>query len=116
MLNRGSNNAPYWRGVAQIAYPQNQKPIAGVQVSFTLSTKKVDDVIVIKASGRLTTGAPLILLRDTIRRFSNDGALKFVLDLNEVSHIDSAALGELVSSYTSLRSRNGDIKLLLQGR
>ena len=85
-------------------------------MNFSLSTKKVEDVVVITAAGRLTTGEPVLLLRDTIGKLSDGGAREFVLDLSEVSHIDSAALGELVSAYTMLRNRNGDIKLVLPGR
>ena len=44
--------------------------------------------------------------------FAEDGNLKFLLNLGAVSYIDSAGLGELITSYTSLRRRGGDVKLL----
>lgn len=85
-------------------------------MNFSLSPKKVEGAIVIVASGRLTTGEPVLLLRDMIRNFLDEGERNFVLDLSQVSYIDSAALGELVSVYTRVRNRNGDIKLTLPRR
>jgi anti-sigma B factor antagonist len=63
-------------------------------------------------SGRLMIGEPVLLLRNTIRRFLEDGAQKYILNLGEVSHIDSGGLGELVATYTSVRNKGGDVKLL----
>lgn len=81
-------------------------------MSFSLNTRKVGDVIVVDMSGRLSIGEAVLLLRSTVRRFVEDGSRKFVLNLGSVSHIDSAGLGELVSTYSSLRNRGGDAKLL----
>lgn len=81
-------------------------------MSFTLNTRKVDDVTIVDMSGRLTIGEAVLLLRNTTRRFIEDGGLKFILNLGGVSHIDSAGLGELISIFTSVRNRKGDVKLL----
>jgi anti-sigma B factor antagonist len=81
-------------------------------MAFSLNTRKAGDVVIIDMSGRLSIGEAVLLLRTTIRRFLEDGTLKFVLNLGNVSHIDSAGLGELVSTYTSVRNRSGDAKLL----
>jgi anti-sigma B factor antagonist len=53
-----------------------------------------------------------LLLRNTTRRFIEDGTLKLILNLGGVSHIDSAGLGELIAIFTSVRNRKGDVKLL----
>jgi anti-sigma B factor antagonist len=42
----------------------------------------------------------------------NDGARQFVLNLGDVAYIDSSGLGELVSAYTTVRNKQGDVKLL----
>jgi anti-sigma B factor antagonist len=63
-------------------------------------------------SGKLTAGEAVLLLRDTVRRFIEDGSRKFLLNLGSVSYIDSAGLGELISTYTTLRNKSGDVKLL----
>ena len=81
-------------------------------MSFTLNTRKVGDVVIIDMSGRLAIGEAVLLLRNTSRRFIEDGSSKFVLNLGSVSHIDSAGLGELISIYTSVRNKQGDVKLL----
>jgi anti-sigma B factor antagonist len=81
-------------------------------MSFTLNTRKVDDVVIVDMSGRLTIGEAVLLLRNTTRRFIEDGTQKFILNLGGVSHIDSAGLGELISIFTSVRNRKGDVKLL----
>ena len=63
-------------------------------------------------NGRLMIGEAVLLLRNTLRRFTEDGTKKFILNLGNVAHIDSAGLGELVTTYTSVRNRGGDVKLL----
>ena len=54
----------------------------------------------------------MLQLRDNIRGFIDDGDLRFILNLGDVSYIDSSGLGELVSTYTTVRNRQGDVKLL----
>jgi anti-sigma B factor antagonist len=63
-------------------------------------------------SGRLTIGEPVLLLRETLRVQVNDGCRQFILNLGDVSYIDSSGLGELVSAYTTVRNKQGDVKLL----
>ena len=70
-------------------------------MSFSLNTRTVDGVVVVDMSGKLTIGEPVLSLRQAIKRFVDDGSLKFVLNLGDVSYIDSSGLGELVTSYTS---------------
>jgi anti-sigma B factor antagonist len=81
-------------------------------MSFTLNTRKADDVVIVDMSGRLAIGEAVLLLRNTTRRFIEDGTLKLILNLGGVSHIDSAGLGELIAIFTSVRNRKGDVKLL----
>ena len=80
-------------------------------MSFSLNTRKVDGVVVVDMTGRLAAGEAVLLLRNTVRRFVEDGSKKFVLNLGDVSHIDSSGLGELVTTYTTIRNRQGDVKL-----
>ncbi len=81
-------------------------------MSLNVKTRKVDGVVVVDMSGRLTIGEPVLLLRETLRVQVNDGSKKFVLNLGDVSYIDSSGLGELVSAYTTVRNKQGDVKLL----
>jgi anti-sigma B factor antagonist len=81
-------------------------------MSLTVKTRKVDNSVVVDMSGRLTIGEPVLLLRETVRVLVNDGARNFVLNLGDVSYIDSSGLGELVSLFTTVRNKQGDVKLL----
>jgi anti-sigma B factor antagonist len=81
-------------------------------MSLTVKTRKVDNSVVVDMSGRLTIGEPVLLVRETIRVLVNDGVRNFVLNLGDVSYIDSSGLGELVSLFTTVRNKQGDVKLL----
>lgn len=81
-------------------------------MALSVNTRKVDGVVVVDMSGRLTAGEPVLLLRNTVRSFVEDGNIKFLLNLGNVSYIDSSGLGELITTYTSMRNRQGDVKLL----
>ena len=81
-------------------------------MSLNVKTRKVDSVIVVDLSGRLTIGEPVLLLRETLRVQVNEGVRHFILNLGDVSYIDSSGLGELVSAYTTIRNKQGDVKLL----
>jgi anti-sigma B factor antagonist len=86
--------------------------IEGGHMSLNVKTRKVDGITVVDMSGRLTIGEPVLLLRETLRVQVNDGNRQFVLNLGDVSYIDSSGLGELVSAYTTVRNKQGDVKLL----
>jgi len=81
-------------------------------MSLAIKTRKLDGVVVVEISGRLTIGEPVQSLRETIRGFVDDGDVRFVLNLGNVGYIDSSGLGELVSTYTTIRNRQGDVTLL----
>jgi anti-sigma B factor antagonist len=81
-------------------------------MSLSVKTRKVGNAVVVDMSGRLTTGEPVLMLRETVRVQVNEGARSIVLNLGDVSYIDSSGLGELVSVYTTVRNRQGDVKLL----
>ena len=81
-------------------------------MSLNVRTRKVDGVVIVDMSGRLTIGEPVLLLRETLRVQVNDGARQFVLNLGEVSYIDSSGLGQLISIWTSIRNKNGHMTIL----
>ncbi len=81
-------------------------------MSLTVKTRKLDNAVAVDMAGRLTIGEPVLLLRETIRVLINDGARNFILNLADVSYIDSSGLGELVSLFTTVRNKQGDVKLL----
>ena len=81
-------------------------------MSLSMKTRKVENVVVLDLSGKLTIGDPVMQMRESLRSEVNGGARKFILNLGDVSYIDSSGLGELVSSYTTIRGKGGDVKLL----
>ena len=81
-------------------------------MSFSLKTRKVGPVVILDLSGRLTIGEPVQSLRTTVRQAVDEGGLKFLFNLGDVSHVDSSGLGELITCYTTIRGKGGDVKLL----
>ena len=79
---------------------------------LSVNTRKVQGVVVMDMSGKLTAGEAVLMLRNTVGDFTEDGSRKFLLNLGSVSYIDSAGLGELITTYTTLRNKGGDVKLL----
>lgn len=81
-------------------------------MSVRLSTRQVGDVAVIDVSGRITLGEGSSNLREGIRGLLAKGQRKILLNLADVSYIDSSGIGELVSGYTSVANQGGQLKLL----
>jgi len=77
-----------------------------------LSTRQVGDVTVIDAVGRITLGEGSSVFRETVKDLLGKGNKKILLNLAEVSYIDSSGIGELVSGYTSVSNAGGQLKLL----
>lgn len=76
------------------------------------SSRQVDGVIIVDLSGRITLGEGSVVLRDTVKDLSTQGNKKILLNLGNVTYIDSSGIGELVSAFTSVRNAGGDLKLL----
>jgi anti-sigma B factor antagonist len=81
-------------------------------VNLKIKTRHVDGVAVVDVSGRVILGEETKLLRETIQGLLAGGQKEILLSLAEVSFIDSAGIGELVSAFTSVRNRGGELKLL----
>ncbi len=81
-------------------------------MSQKMNARQLNGVEIINLGGRLTLGDTSVSLRDEVKREIDGGVLKILLDLGEVTHIDSAGLGELISAYTSVTNRGGELKLL----
>jgi anti-sigma B factor antagonist len=77
-----------------------------------LTNRKVGDVTVIDAVGRITLGEGSSSFRDTVRDLATKGEKKILLNLADVTYIDSSGIGELVSAYTTVTNQGGQLKLL----
>ncbi len=81
-------------------------------MSMKASTRQVDGITIVDLSGRITLGEGSVVLRDTIKDLLGKGQKKILLNLGDVSYIDSSGIGELVSAFTSVRNQGGELKLL----
>jgi anti-sigma B factor antagonist len=81
-------------------------------MSMKVTTRQVDGVTILDLSGRITLGEGSVALRDTIRDLLTKGSRKILLNLGEISYIDSSGVGELVSAFTSVKNAGGELKLL----
>lgn len=75
-------------------------------------TRQVDGVTIIDLSGRITLGEGSTMLRDIVRDMIAKGNKKILLNLGDVTYIDSSGIGELVSAFTTVRNGGGELKLL----
>src|SRR5215472_11549996 len=76
------------------------------------NSRQVNGVTIVDMSGRITLGEGSVILRDSIRDLLGKGQKKILLNLGDVSYIDSSGIGELVSAFTSVRNQGGELKLL----
>jgi anti-sigma B factor antagonist len=81
-------------------------------MSLKMTTREVQDITIIDLTGQITLGDATAAIRDEIRDELNNGAKKILLNLADVTYIDSSGLGELTSAFTSVKNRGGALKLL----
>jgi anti-sigma B factor antagonist len=74
-------------------------------------TKELNGVTILSLQGRVTLGDESSQLRSAIKELLKQGKKRLVLDLANVTYIDSAGLGTLVAAYTSARNEGGEIRL-----
>ena len=77
-----------------------------------IDERVVDDVTILDLKGKMTLGEGDELLKDKINSLASQGHKKLVLNLEAVPYIDSAGLGEIVRTYTSISRQGGKLKLL----
>ncbi|MGA7382216.1 MAG: STAS domain-containing protein, partial [Terriglobales bacterium] len=65
-------------------------------MSMKTSTRQVDGVTIVDCSGRITLGEGSVILRDAVRDLLAKNQKKILLNLGEVTYIDSSGIGELV--------------------
>jgi anti-sigma B factor antagonist len=77
-----------------------------------ISERTVGDVVIVDVSGKVTLGGGDVVLKDKIQSLVHQGKKKVLLNLSEVSYVDSAGLGEMVQSYATVMKNGGSLKLL----
>ena len=90
------------RGLAQAV------AIVGLQISI----RESGDVTILDLRGRATIGVDSDLLNSHLNKLIASGVLKVLLNLADVTQLDSSGISAIVRTYVSLRAKNGDLKLL----
>jgi anti-sigma B factor antagonist len=81
-------------------------------MSMKVATRQVDGVTILDLSGRITLGEGSVTLRDSVHDVIAKGSKHILLNLENISYIDSSGIGELVSAFTSVKNSSGELKLL----
>ena len=81
-------------------------------MSMKIKTRQVDGITVLDLSGRITLGEGSVTLRDAVRDVLAKGTKQILLNLAEITYIDSSGIGELVSAFTTVKNAGGELKLL----
>jgi anti-sigma B factor antagonist len=85
---------------------------SGRRSGMEIAERTVDDVTVLDLKGKMTLGEGDELLKDKINSMLANGRKKLILNLEGVPYIDSAGLGEIVRTYTTVSRQGGSLKLL----
>jgi anti-sigma B factor antagonist len=81
-------------------------------MSFQVTARQIERVIVVDVLGRLTLTESRTQLRDLVHVFTSNGHRKFLINLGGVDFVDSNGLGELTRCFCSVRQAGGDMKLV----
>ncbi|MGD0923407.1 MAG: STAS domain-containing protein [Terriglobia bacterium] len=74
--------------------------------------RQVDSITVIDMSGRITLGEGCTQMRELVREQLGKGRKQLLLNLADITYIDSSGIGELVSAFTRVSNDGGQLKLL----
>jgi anti-sigma B factor antagonist len=80
-------------------------------MALKITDREVDGVEVLTLDGRIVLGEETIALREKVKGLLAAGKKKIVLDLKNVSMIDSSGLGAMVSAHTSAKSAGATLRL-----
>jgi anti-sigma B factor antagonist len=80
-------------------------------MQLKLTKRTVDGILAIECNGRIVFGEETSLLRDEVKKAIADNIKRIVLNLGEVSYIDSGGLGTLVALHTTAHNAGASVKL-----
>lgn len=79
---------------------------------LTIKVRENQGVVILDLHGRIVLGPETQGLRDQVMQLLSEGKKRIVLNLAEVTYVDSAGVGTLVNAYTSATRQGGGVKLL----
>jgi anti-sigma B factor antagonist len=77
-----------------------------------VNVRQREGVTILDLQGKITIGVGDVALREAIHEALDAGATKILVNMADVSTIDSSGVGELVSAYTTATNRGGRLKLI----
>jgi anti-sigma B factor antagonist len=77
-----------------------------------VSTRNIGHVTVVDLAGKITIGEGDVVLREKVHDLLDGGSQHILLNLEKVSYMDSAGIGELVACYKRAKEKEGTVKLL----
>jgi len=80
--------------------------------SLTVSERYRRDVVIVDLEGKVTTGEPIVQIKQVTRRLVADGVRRVLLNLDKVTYTDSSGMGEIIACYSILREHEGMLKLV----
>ena len=81
-------------------------------IRMQLHRRQIGDVTIVDISGRITFTDGSAALRTLVRESLDEGHRNILFNMSAVGYIDSSGLGEVVKSYTTVRSNGGQLKLV----
>lgn len=81
-------------------------------MNATIITRQNGNVCFLDVSGKITLGDGSVVIREAVKKLVADGTKNIVLNLGDVTYIDSSGIGELVSAFTTVSNNGGNLKLL----
>jgi anti-anti-sigma factor len=79
---------------------------------MNVNVRQAGDVTIVDLKGKITIGSGEVALRNAIQGVMDSGAKKVLINMADVSTIDSSGIGELVSAYTTATNRGAKLKLI----
>ena len=76
-----------------------------------VTTRERDSVSILDLKGKITIGVGDVALREAVQDALNGGARHILINLREVTTIDSSGIGELVAAFTTVTNRDGKMRL-----
>jgi anti-sigma B factor antagonist len=83
-----------------------------VEIRMQIDEQRVADVTILRLKGRLELDAGDVILREHVDRLVAEGRVNLIVDMKDVSRMDSAGIGMLVGKFMSVKRRNGNMRLL----
>ncbi len=80
--------------------------------TLVISKRRIDGVMILDLQGGIRLGAENAYLHNAIRSLVNAGEKKVLLNLGQVTKIDSSGMGELIAAWTTLQTNGGEVRLL----